>query len=280
MKVEAFHHPMMIEIGGSLSYVTSHITTAPDPKGTVLCLHEFTARGALFQPLADVLASDGWKVVAPDLPGRGQSQRLPSQLYTWHSYVHVLAAALRLHALGPLVILGVGWGAILAVGLENLWRPKPARLVLCDLPITWQFTTDSRTQLMARLCQIVGETDAHFMDQTRALVHSAPEMAPDMATDVLRDVARRLTGPQGARSLGADPRIFDTLPRDPKASFSSLPLLRACTTPTDLLYSDAAGFVPVPPMGQQVQRIAAANFFDLSDKAILQTLRETVHADA
>ncbi len=133
---------------------------------------------------------------------------------------------------------------------------------------------------MARLCQIVGETDAHFMDQTRALVHSAPEMAPDMATDVLRDVARRLTGPQGARSLGADPRIFDTLPRDPKASFSSLPLLRACTTPTDLLYSDAAGFVPVPPMGQQVQRIAAANFFDLSDKAILQTLRETVHADA
>jgi pimeloyl-ACP methyl ester carboxylesterase len=110
------------------------ITTGPNPKGTVLCLHEFTARGALFQPLADQLAAMGWKVVAPDMPGRGQSQRLPSELYTWHNYVAVLAAVLRLHNVGPLVILGVGWGAMLGLGLENLWRPKPEKLILCDLP--------------------------------------------------------------------------------------------------------------------------------------------------
>ncbi len=278
MNVETFRQPLMIEIGGRLSYVNTGITTAPDPIGTVLCLHEFTAGGTMFQPLADQLAASGWKVVAPDMPGRGQSHRLPSELYVWHTYVHVLAAVLRLQSRGPLVIVGVGWGAMLAVGLENLWRPKPAKMVLCDLPLTWRFAQDQRGQLMVQLCKIIAQNDDEFMDQAR----QAARRLPDLEADVLQDVARRLTGPVGARSLGTDPKIYDTLPHDPNAVFSTAPMLRACTTPTELLYSktvpsldDVAAFTE-QSRHITARRIAATSFCDWSLPSIFGVVQDAI----
>jgi pimeloyl-ACP methyl ester carboxylesterase len=242
-------------------------------------LHEFTARGALFQPLADLLAALGWKVVAPDMPGRGQSQRLPSELYTWRSYVDVLAAVLRLHSAAPLVILGVGWGAMLGLGLENLWRPKPAKLILCDLPLNWQFATDARTLLMGQLCKIVAQNDDDFMIEARRLASTTP----DIAADVLGLIAPRLTGPEGARSLGTDPNVFNTLPRDPNATFSNVPLLRACSTPTEMLYRQGAaaseqdGF-PLSPF-VTTRRIAGSNFYDWSERTTLLAVCDAINFD-
>ena len=280
MNVEAFDHPMMIEIGGRLSYVNAAITTVANPKGTVLCLHEFTAHGAVFQPFADQLAALGWKVVAPDMPGRGKSQRLPSDLYTWHTYLHVLAAVLRLHGQGPLVILGVGWGAMLAVGLENVWRPQPAKLVLCDLPVTWQFSRDPRAEMMAQLCTIVANNDDDFLSQVRHLTQTMPELR----ADVLRDVLRRLMGPKGARSLGTDPKVFDTLPRDPKTAFSCQPLLRACRTPTDMFFggrsptADESDTITAQNHHITARRLGVETFCDWSDPVVFLALREAIQS--
>ena len=42
----------------------------------VLCVHGLTRNGRDFDHLAIALATEGRRVVCPDLPGRGQSERL------------------------------------------------------------------------------------------------------------------------------------------------------------------------------------------------------------
>jgi len=165
---------------------------------------------------------------------------------------------------------------MLALGLENLWRPRPAKLVLCDLPMKWQFSMDPRAQLMAQLCEIVGQNDADFMGQAQKIA----EASPNIAADILRDVARRLTGPKGARSLGTDPRIFASLRRDPKTTLSSAPLLRACTSPTELLYTGlmpSQGEIDAMTNPQMTLRqIEDTNFFDCSEQSILLALCDAI----
>ena len=59
-----FHHVAYTEWG------------EPDSERVVLCVHGLTRQGRDFDPLAAVLAGQGYRVVCPDLVGRGRSGRL------------------------------------------------------------------------------------------------------------------------------------------------------------------------------------------------------------
>ena len=48
----------------------------PDSERVVICVHGLTRQGRDFDPLATVLAGQGYRVVCPDLVGRGRSGRL------------------------------------------------------------------------------------------------------------------------------------------------------------------------------------------------------------
>lgn len=236
MTVEVYSQPLMIEIGGALSFVNVTVTSGPDPKGLVLCLHDLMGRGTEFQPIAMVLAAQGWKVVAPDFPGRGRSARVPSQFYTLATGVDVVAALLRAHPLPRSILFGSGWGATLALAVENVWKPAPSRLVLCDLPLTWSFGSDQRARLWAELGMLMAPSDESFLTLAADIV--APHGA--LGQDVLAAVPGRLCGPEGARSLGVDPGIFDILQRTAGKAFSTGPMLRVSRAETVLIYGRAA----------------------------------------
>lgn len=235
MIVEVYTQPLMIEIGGRLSFINVTVTTGPEPKGLVLCLHDLMSKGAEFQPLAGILAAQGWKVVAPDFPGRGASVRVPPQFYTVRMGVDVAAAVMQAHQMQRTLVLGSGWGAMLALALENTWKPAPSRLVLCDLPLIWSFGTDLRAQLWAQLGALMAPTDGAFLEQAAAIVrhHGA------IGADVLAAVASRLTGPEGGRSLGVDPGIFDILRRTANKNSIAGPMLRVSRAEIILLFGHA-----------------------------------------
>jgi hypothetical protein len=132
---------------------------------------------------------------------------------------------------------------------------------------------------MGQLCKIVAKNDDDFMVKARHLAN----MQPDIATDVLRLIAQRLTGPEGARSLGADPNVFNTLPRDPMTIFSSAPLLRACTTSTEMLYSQSAATSNQDDIPQSryvtMGCIAGSNFYDWSETTTLLALCDAIDFD-
>src|SRR6185295_13008424 len=62
---------------------------------TVLCVHGLTRNGRDFDFLAQYLAERGMRVVAPDLPGRGRSERLPRAFdYATPAYLSAMAGLL------------------------------------------------------------------------------------------------------------------------------------------------------------------------------------------
>jgi pimeloyl-ACP methyl ester carboxylesterase len=84
------HHKVRYLLGGA--FHTMAFTAWGDPGATpVVCVHGLTRNGRDFDALAENLA-DRFRVICPDLPGRGASDWLPDpMLYQAQHYVSALA---------------------------------------------------------------------------------------------------------------------------------------------------------------------------------------------
>jgi pimeloyl-ACP methyl ester carboxylesterase len=91
----------------------------PDDMPPLICIPGFTRTGRDFEELAKALAGRR-RVICPDLVGRGESSRLADPAgYTMRAYldhISALASALRL---GPVAVLGVSMGGLVAMGLAS-----------------------------------------------------------------------------------------------------------------------------------------------------------------
>jgi pimeloyl-ACP methyl ester carboxylesterase len=56
-----------------------------EPKGTVVCVHGFSRNRHDFAMLAEALSDDGWRVVCPDMPGRGPGREEGRETSDWLS---------------------------------------------------------------------------------------------------------------------------------------------------------------------------------------------------
>ena len=84
----------------------------PEDGLPVVCVHGLTRNGRDFDALAAALAAEGRRVLCPDLPGRGASDRLPDpSLYVPPTYIAALSHLLaRLD--GPVDWVGTSLGGI------------------------------------------------------------------------------------------------------------------------------------------------------------------------
>jgi len=104
-----------------------------DPEAPpLICLHGLTRNGRDFDPLAQALSAD-FRVICPDLPGRGASDWLADpQLYVPPSYLapmsHLLAVIGK-----PVAFLGTSLGGIVGMLLAACEGHPISRLVLNDV---------------------------------------------------------------------------------------------------------------------------------------------------
>jgi pimeloyl-ACP methyl ester carboxylesterase len=100
----------------------------------VLCVHGLTRNGRDFDYLAAALANRGHRVVCPDLPGRGQSERLEdSNDYVLPQYcgdMTVLVAALRSSGVDW---VGTSLGGLIGIVLAALPGSPIRRIVVNDI---------------------------------------------------------------------------------------------------------------------------------------------------
>ena len=98
-----------------------------------LCVHGLTRNGRDFDALAAALALEGRRVLCPDLPGRGASDRLPDPaMYIPPTYVAALSHLLaRLD--GPVDWVGTSLGGICGMVVAATPGHPVRRLVLNDI---------------------------------------------------------------------------------------------------------------------------------------------------
>lgn len=110
-----------------------HYTAWGDPDATPLvCIHGLSRTGRDFDPLAEAL-SDDYRVLCPDMPGRGESEWNP-ELYDPASLGEVIVAFFEELELTDAHYLGLSMGGQLGIGLvPGPLAERVEKLVLVDV---------------------------------------------------------------------------------------------------------------------------------------------------
>lgn len=99
---------------------------------TVLFLHGFNGGSGLWTPNLDDLAGAGFRCIAPDFPGWGETAPLPDFSYRVPDLCRWLLRFLDAEAPGPLRIVGHSFGGAVALHLALMEPERVERLVLVN----------------------------------------------------------------------------------------------------------------------------------------------------
>ena len=200
----------------------------PPTAPPVVCVHGLTRNGRDFDPLAMALAAD-FRVVAPDLPGRGRSEWLPRpQDYTVPNYVQALSHLLA--AIGaPVGWVGTSLGGICGMALASCAGTLVARLVLNDIG------PSVPPAALARIGAYMASAPQRFDDIAALEAHLRRIHAPfgqlsDAQWAHLAEHSAR-TLPEGGLALHYDPAIAEAMAEAEPADPNLWPLWDAIALP-------------------------------------------------
>lgn len=107
---------------------------AGDGRPPVLCLHGLTRNARDFERLAAHISSQGWRVVVPDMRGRGESEYAPnSDSYVVPTYIADVLALLEQEGIDRFVSIGTSMGGLMTLGLATIAPERLAAVALNDI---------------------------------------------------------------------------------------------------------------------------------------------------
>lgn len=107
---------------------------ADGSRGVVVCVHGLTRQGRDFDFLAQRLASQGYRVVCPDIVGRGQSGRLAYGIdYDLEQYVLDMTVLLARLNVDKVSWVGTSLGGLIGILLAGVRNSPIGRLLVNDI---------------------------------------------------------------------------------------------------------------------------------------------------
>ena len=176
----------------------------PDSSRVAVCVHGLTRNGRDFDMLAAALA-DRFRVLCPDMPGRGESEWLPdANDYTFPTYLTTLTALLAHARVERVAWIGTSMGGLLGMILAAQKASPIERLVVNDIgPVI-------EPAALARIAGYVGlnptfatfaELEAHIREVSAPFGALTDAQWRDLATTTSRRTA------DGRWQLNYDPGI-------------------------------------------------------------------------
>jgi len=155
----------------------------------LLFVHGFPLDHTLWREQLNWLPQQGsFQVIAPDLPGFGQSERLPGDVVSMERFADDLAALLGVLGIRePVVYCGLSMGGYIGWQFWKRHRAQVAALVMCDT----RAAADSPEAAQVRLqnAERVLEEGPAFLADTmleRLFAPSTRKNSPDLVADVRR----------------------------------------------------------------------------------------------
>lgn len=202
----------------------AYVDEGPRDGQVVLCLHGEPSWSYLYRKMIPPLVQAGLRVIAPDLPGFGRSDKPAARSdYTYQRHVDWLRGLLDGLSLPPATLFCQDWGGLLGLRLAGEEPERFARIVACntflptgDLPLppaffAWQQFSQTLPAMpvgaiIARGCsrpmspQSIAAYDAPFPDPSyQAGARQFPLLVPTTPNDPAAEANRRAW--QGLRSF-------------------------------------------------------------------------------
>ncbi len=155
--------------GINLHYVTWGEFT--DPERAVLLVHGLTASSQEWTQLGPALADQGWYAIAPDLRGRGLSDK-PPHSYGIPYHVNDLLSLCDALSLPRVQVVGHSLGAMIGCFFAAIYPSRVGRLVLVDaggkVPAD---AIQAIASSLSRLGQVYPSLDAYLAERQQSPVH-------------------------------------------------------------------------------------------------------------
>ncbi len=173
----------------------------------ILCIPGLTRNARDFEPLAERFAG-AWRVICPDLRGRGQSDYAKDPAsYTPDRYVADILALLETEGLDRVVAVGTSLGGVVVLRLASEAPERLAGVVLNDVG------PEVQAQGLARIRNHVGQGRSFptWVHAARALKEQAGAAHPDYALSDWLRLAKRLmcVGAGGRIAFDYDMKIAE-----------------------------------------------------------------------
>lgn len=181
---------------------------APADRPPVLCMHGLTRNTRDFADLAEHLASVGWRVIVPEMRGRGDSDYAKdSASYNPLTYVADIEALLTDQEIERFVSIGTSLGGLMTMMLALAKPGRIAAAVLNDIG------PEVEPAGIERISGYVGQGGSFptWMHAARSLAEAHGEAFPDFALEDWLAMAKRtmVIGQNGRIAFDYDMAIAD-----------------------------------------------------------------------
>jgi haloalkane dehalogenase len=229
---------------------------APDAP-VALLLHGYPNSSYLWKDCLEPIAEAGWRAVAPDLPGFGDSDPFVGEAGTWTDHVQALDDFVARHDLAPLALVAHDWGAL--IGLR--WACSRTYAVRALAILGSGFFPDGRWHGLAQGLRTEGQGEQLIEGLTRdsfgELLRAA---SPHVTEEALDEYWKAYEG---------DHRRAAHLALYRSGDFSELArydgALAAMGVPTLLLWGEEDAFAPVAGAHRFKREIPHAELVVLED---------------
>ena len=145
----------------------------PASERVAVCVHGLSRQGRDFDVLASAMARQGWRVICPDLPGRGRSGWLRDpQEYNLPQYAMDLTAIIARLGVAKVDWIGTSLGGLIGMVLAGQENSPIRKLVVNDVGpyLPWQ--------ALHRLGNSIRNAPRTFPDLASATTHHRTALAP------------------------------------------------------------------------------------------------------
>ncbi|MCU1380908.1 MAG: hypothetical protein JWN29_3891 [Acidimicrobiales bacterium] len=150
-----------------------HLRWTGGPGTPIVCLHGVTGQAWAWSGAGPLLATSA-DVFALDLRGHGDSDWAPDGDYSTATLADDVAAVVEALGIGPVDVVGLSWGGLVATTLAAHRHDLVRRLVVVDVPATFDVPVDAvpvRPESFASLAEVVAyerAANAHAPDEVVA----------------------------------------------------------------------------------------------------------------
>jgi pimeloyl-ACP methyl ester carboxylesterase len=224
----------------------------PEASRTAICVHGLTRNGRDFDWLAEALAARGWRVLCPDMPGRGRSAWLrEAGDYGYALYLAAGAALIARSGADEVAWVGTSMGGIIGMMLAAQPDTPIARLVLNDVGALIPKAA------LERIATYVGN-DARFADLVELEAYLRRVHAPFGAlTDAQwRHMAIHGARPaeQGGLALHYDPAIATPFKQQEPQDVNLWPVWEQVACPTLIIRGASSDLLPAETAAEMIRR--------------------------
>jgi pimeloyl-ACP methyl ester carboxylesterase len=231
--MEFFSENLMLRFGDKFGTMVVRVWQPETPRATVFCIHGFEGNGGDFEYLAQFLVQKGFRVVCPDIIGRGRSTYFGDHaMYAIDNYF-ICLGALSKYAGKNNLFLGTSWGGAILLYFLCMTRIKADKLVLNDVGMRNDQNVCEAIEFMAEDSRLefntIDEASAYVRCSRRYLGEFPETLWP-------RYLENKIRFCEGKYRLAYDPATTGYTATVIKKQYDLFPLLEKIDTPILLLY--------------------------------------------